>query len=883
MNQFPEGIAFCFPWRSYQKDVLQQLNQHLENHHLHLVAPPGSGKTVLGLEVIRRLDKATLIIAPTLAIRNQWADRFTELFLQELEQPDWISTDIKNPAFMTITTYQGLYALFHDSLQAQETDLDDLEEEEIPLENDAKHAAIERLFQQNFQTLVLDEAHHLRTNWWKTTMHLRNQLDNPTLIALTATPPYDVGKSEWDKYIELCGPIDEEIEVAALVKEGDLCPHQDYVWMSSMTTKEKEPIDTFHHEAESIRIHLLNNEPLRQTIENHPWILSDESIEEKLANYSYFISMIIYLKEIDSLAWKKPFDRLNEKAVDLPSFDLEWAEELLTFLLYRDKHNDSKEEPLKTIKKQLSSIKAIEHRKVKLMATKSMERTLLHSASKLDSIIDIVQLEKNSQKDSLRLVILADYIYKEDLGEDKPLIRLGVVPIFEKLRRNVADQCRIGVLTGSVVIVPKQVLPLLEKYRLQFTANTLEHDDRYAIITWKGASRQEMVKVITHIFASGEMDVLVGTTALLGEGWDAPSVNTLILASYVGSFMLTNQMRGRAIRAERGNPDKVANIWHLVCVDQHMISGGYDYQSLSRRFQSLNGVDAEVAIIQSGIHRLRIAKPPFDKQAIYQTNHTMLTRATDRNRLFDKWQEAVQKGEKKREEVEINSQQLPRMFEFRNTVKSLFIMTITTILSILYSIGENSYHLHSWKELMAALIIGLLIGIVISSPYWWRAIRIVLFNSSLESRMKHVAETLYHTFYEIGVIHTPMKHNNIIIQKEDGGGLSGYLEHGTTQEQKLFLEALAQLLDPIDNPRYILHRQSGKRLWVRHDYHAIPDEIGRKKEHVEIFLRNWKKRLGKAAYMYTRTPEGRQLLLKARYRAMSNKFVTKSEQRSVWK
>ncbi|UOQ48693.1 hypothetical protein MUN88_00575 [Gracilibacillus caseinilyticus] len=43
------------------------------------------------------------------------------------------------------------------------------------------------------------------------------------------------------------------------------------------------------------------------------------------------------------------------------------------------------------------------------------------------------------------------------------------------------------------------------------------------------------------------------------------------------------------------------------------------------------------------------------------------------------------------------------------------------------------------------------------------------------------------------------------------------------------------------------------------------------------------KKLGKAAYIYTRTPEGRQLLLKARYRAMSNKFVTKSERRSVWK
>ncbi|WP_054859228.1 DEAD/DEAH box helicase family protein [Gracilibacillus sp. JCM 18860] len=83
MNKFPDDINFCFPWRSYQGEVLNNLDEHLANRHLHLVAPPGSGKTVLGLEVMRRLNKATLIIAPTIAIRNQWADRFTELFLQK--------------------------------------------------------------------------------------------------------------------------------------------------------------------------------------------------------------------------------------------------------------------------------------------------------------------------------------------------------------------------------------------------------------------------------------------------------------------------------------------------------------------------------------------------------------------------------------------------------------------------------------------------------------------------------------------------------------------------------------------------------------------------------------------------------------------------------
>ena len=56
------------------------------------------------------------------------------------------------------------------------------------------------------------------------------------------------------------------------------------------------------------------------------------------------------------------------------------------------------------------------------------------------------------------------------------------------------------------------------------------------------------VRAITALFENGDLNLLVGTAALLGEGWDAPPLNSLVLASYVGSYMLSNQMRGRAIR-----------------------------------------------------------------------------------------------------------------------------------------------------------------------------------------------------------------------------------------------------------------------------------------------------------------------------------------------
>jgi len=70
MDAFPSDIQFRKPWRSYQQRVLAELQNHLTDNHLHIIAAPGSGKTVLGLEVVRRLNRPTLILAPTVAIRD---------------------------------------------------------------------------------------------------------------------------------------------------------------------------------------------------------------------------------------------------------------------------------------------------------------------------------------------------------------------------------------------------------------------------------------------------------------------------------------------------------------------------------------------------------------------------------------------------------------------------------------------------------------------------------------------------------------------------------------------------------------------------------------------------------------------------------------------
>lgn len=646
------------------------------------------------------------------------------------------------------------------------------------------------------------------------------------------------------------------------------------------------PIRAFRNEVKEVIDGLLQNKELVWLLENHPWIESDDFIGEKLANYGYFISVILFLKEVRSSRWQQPFQQMNEKITDLPKFTVDWVEELLGGLLYRDQHVTVKNEPLKSIKKRLSGIGALERRNVRLTATKTMERTLLQSASKLQSITNIVSFEKQTQGDDLRLVVLADYIYKDDLPKAdqamKILNRLGVIPIFESLRRQLNNRCQLGVLTGSVVIIPTHAVPLLHSFGLNFSVQPLRHDPAYSEVIPAGASRQEIVKIMTAIFSEGHIDTLIGTTALLGEGWDAPSINTLVLASYVGSFMLTNQMRGRAIRSDKANPRKCANIWHLVCVDANTFDGGYDYSSLIRRFKSLNGLDEDLPIIVSGLERLRFSAPPFSPKTIEDINHNMMKRAANKEDLLEKWEEATNLGEKKREQVDVRKEIVPRPFLFEHTLKSLLIITATIILAIVYDFAGGSMYI-GVDTLLPLLFISLILGVLLSSPFWWKAVRIFVGNSSIESSLQTTGQIIYNVLFEIGSIETPPKQNKVVVEELANGTVCCSLERGTSYEQKLFLQSLQQFLDQIENPRYILHRTSRNKWYARHDYHAIPDEIGRKKEYVQLFEKKWQKNVGQAFAIFTRNVEGRKLLLKARVKAMSGKFLHRSERKSVWK
>ncbi len=906
LKGFPQGIQFKYSWRRYQQRVVDELKIHLEDKHLHVIAPPGSGKTVLGLEVALRINKPTLILAPTVAIKNQWIQRFCELFLQTDVKPDWISNNIKNPEFLTVTTYQALHAACTNS------EID----EEPALDEDCENAnegntfkvidvtkIVKQLKAQKVGTIVVDEAHHLKNEWWKSLTAIKDAI-NPVIVGLTATPPYDVSFVEWQRYITLNGPVDAEISVPELVVENDLCPHQDYIYLSKPTFEEKQQILEQRQKAIKVFEELKNDETLIQAVMNHPiYQTPTENLEWIYSNLECYSSVLIFLQ-----ACKKPISEIHlevigDKKFKVPVLTLEWLEILLNFYLFGDQGNFRLfEEHQERLTNKLIRNGLLERKTVCLSHNPKVNKFLNTSLSKLKSIDEIVDIEYKTLKDDLRMVILTDYIRKEFLiqgAENRlELNKIGVLPIFEQLRRTNDRNMKLAILSGTLVILPVSALVALKTHAQRFNIDnvlysTLSYDPGYVVIYISEKLKHDIVHLVTRIFEEGEIHVLVGTKSLLGEGWDAPVINSLILASFVGSYVLSNQMRGRAIRTCRDNAEKTGNIWHLVCVDDSATDGGDDIQLLKRRFRGFVGISYnDENGIENGISRLSLPGT-FRDYDISRFNSNMVELAAKRNLLKMKWAEALKNGVVLTEEIKIpfpeeKEYKAVKSMYYYKTIANLFAFLGSGLLafgeSMIQALGRSIRHMRTMEDFLKWLMAVGFVGLIIFGRLFYKTFKLYFKYRDISKDIHQIGEALLGSLIKAGVIQTEYSKLKVQSSVDKFGAIYCHLEGGSTFEKSTFIKSLHEIIGLVDDPRYVIIRKSSfLKIISQRDYHSVPEIIGQNKKNAEYFSRQWSRFVGTCELVYTRTIEGRKILLKSRIDSLSSNFVDKTEKINKWR
>lgn len=871
---FLEECKFKMTWRKYQAEVLEELDKHLQDEKINIVAAPGSGKTILGLEMIIRLNNPVLILSPTITIKNQWKERFLEAYVPENMNVDFISEDIYNLDKFNIATYQALHYAFNKKKIKDENELVEEEGTSRIKTEDIEYDLIRELKEKNIKTVVLDEAHHLRAEWWKSLNEVIKKIENVKVISLTATPPYDVDENEWRRYEEVCGPIDAEISVPELVATGDLCPHQDYVIFNMVTKTELDEIKSIRKEIENFLVELKQDDKIISMIKSNRILENWYDYEEKILNDSQFYSsMIIFLNSagtrIDSGLIK-----LISNGGFIPKFDKKWAEIFLKNIIFDHKEDFEKYEDLiNDLKKRLEVLGCLEKKTVYLEDINAIKKLMASSIAKMDSIEEIAGKEYENLKEDLSMVILADYVRSDFLECDiNNINKIGVVPIFRRLLdKNICDN--IAILTGKLKVVPKSLVKHikeqleLENIDSENIFSDLKINSNYVQINGNKKLENEIVKIVTECINQKLINIVVGTVALLGEGWDAPSVNSLILASYVGSFMLSNQMRGRAIRKGK-QPNKTANIWHLVSLAKidNFKTDFSDLDTLKRRFKGFVGIAYYEDVIQDGIERLGLTDTTINKKDYENINKEMYKIASDRQLMSSRWRKILEKfgGTDIKMVNKLNG-------DFKIDSKVFVTMDFKRMLIILFAVNFALAVVATMLDSGGVFFS----NVIILGYYLYR----VITHMNPVNYIREIGKTILNSMIKDDKLVTNKNLVSSVIEKlevEDNVYYKVYLKGATIYENNLFVKSFEEVYSKVVDTRYI--------ICVGNTYFNVPDIFDKDKKEATIFFEEWNSHVCRGELIFTRSKEGRKRLLKARKNSISyNKDFFVKKEVSKWK
>jgi superfamily II DNA or RNA helicase len=859
------NLNFNHSWRPEQQRVLDNVLGYLDDKRIHIVAAPGAGKTVIGIEIFNRLNLKALVVSPTRLIRNQWLERITD-FLPSDEIPNWCSATISDCKKFTATTYQGLFSLDKKINQNDEQ---------------AQFQCISQWFtQQQFKLLILDEAHHLKAAWWKVLMKFVELNNNLIIISLTATPPYDASPQEWSRYQKLCGPVDEQISIPELVRSNSLCPHQDYIWM--VKTDEKNVTSLIRHQQNLAKFikSLENHAELNYLISTHQWLDENQVIEVNDLFYDLdeCIALLSLLKHRQRALPDRLLSILEITPDEIPAMSLSSWEELLQGFL--DGKHYPQAQVIETFREALATLlkskRFLKNKRITLDSTKRKLDAFNKTQERIKACFDIAHLEYKCRKDWMRLVVLSDFIRDEkfQLALDGLEAPTGAYPIFHYFIHHFENKLSLKtvLLTGRLAIIPRELIAavadLLPNNKTVDFEDYSENKD-FVVVTNK---TDELSAAFTELHKNGTVLIIIGTRSLLGEGWDAPHVNALVMATQTGAYVTSNQIRGRAIRIDTSDDMKTSSIWHIVAVAANSSYNKYIFNDLHKRFKTFAGLHANELKIESGIQRLTLLDELNpEENIINQSNQIMSKRLNDDIfNLQARWQNALEKVTHHRLKTGL---QIDFEKSKQNNL-SRYVAKLDSQVSQRY----KKYKRLSLASLLFAPIAISLTGLsslipVLSASGVITASSFVI-NKFINSRAvvglnpkqysQLFATVVLETLHQLDLMQTNKINikSGLIITEVDDGYFRFSLANHTHKDNEVFLEALSQLLEEIKRPRYLIALTKKPSI---HDIFPVPAIFGINNKSANVFLNQWKKHLPKFKQSHliaSSSEQGRSILLK---------------------
>lgn len=994
------ALRFRQPFWHYQEMILDVVErQKQQDHKYHIVAPPGSGKTIVGLELVRRFGRPAVVFCPTTTIQQQWQEK-VGLFTDD---PDWVaahvSMDPRHLADINVLTYQvlstpgenlefveriaaerwaeellqngkaGTPAEAQDRIAALRTrNAEDYRREVSKRYRRVKRAflrggefdgrrflhpnardLIDRIVALGVGTVVLDECHHLLDYWAFILRELIRALPDVRVVGLTATLPDPANEAEYENYDALLGEIDFEVPTPAVIKEGNLAPYRDLVYFCEPSPREMAYLRHIQDHFQEAIAQVTGTAPflewLKQTvIVRRPPAAPPETPPEPFE--SLFdrepLLCVAAVKALRARQVALPEDVAVVEEMAEPLTVDDWLVLLETYALrvLKVSPDPEQQELYRRLRSILLSF-GITISEAGIRHGRSPgDLVLALSEAKDAAVVEILRAEAAAMGPRLRAVVITDFerisarsrrlqdVLDPDAG--------SAVRIYRRLVADPATNALDPILvTGQVVLVDTDIQAQVEEGLRRWSAGRglefawdWQPTDDPRIVQWAGRGRdwtpRTYVAVVTALFEAGVTRCLVGTRGLLGEGWDALSLNTLLDLTAVTTRTGVQQLRGRGLRLDPAWPRKVAHNWDVVCVSRKFDKGNADLLRFVARHKHTWGVVVQSsarelvqavgqAMRQEGVPKVpqrgRIVRglPHIDmglaaelevrgfKQINFGKYTTrMLNAVRERDEVYDLWQvgQPYSNFSYSATRVEKEDLKFRTAYTVQDSLRAMVWRLGVSLLSVFGLVWLTGAYYIPWAEGMPAPVLPICLGgltllavlatLAVNAVGIVRVFKRAFLELPADAVLLDMGRALLEALREAGLVSRNLTGKYVRVVATADGGYEVLLDYASPEDSNTFARAYREMMGPLGDARYLIERNSAslrnllyRPLWLAvrtalglgeelRAYHRVPDVLASRRERAEALEKHWKRYVGGGQLVYTRTPAGRRILLQAR-------------------
>ncbi|GIG64897.1 DEAD/DEAH box helicase family protein [Phytomonospora endophytica] len=862
-----------------------------------VVLPPGAGKTLVGIEAARRLGRPVVAFGPNTAIQGQWLAEWNRLGPVPPTSSD--GRDLRS--VFTALTYQALATFDPDA--------------EVDPDGGQRLSHIRRLRPQGRElitalaarpvTLILDECHHLLDVWGELLAEVLDELPDATVIGLTATPPTALTPAEATLVGKLFGEVVLGPSIPAVVREGRLAPYAELAWFTTPTDREQTWLSAQGERFGELTGDLVD--PAFASIGFLPWLDSYVVRRSHHAGEGAVVPWHRFARERPEIADAAlrfhhagllalpEGARLHETHRREPDAD-DWMRLLHPYTHHFLRHSEDlrDEHAHEAIRRALPGLGYQLTAQGIRGGRSPVDRVIARSAAKMGAVADILAAEHAVLGEGLRAVVVCDHEQARAtlpsrlvgvLDEDAGSARLAL--------RGVADAgwARPMLVTGRTVAAPPGVARDFAAFAARVDPRLRLDpigDEDVVTITGSWSSRRWM-PLVTRFFEEGGARVLVGTRAMLGEGWDARGVNTLVDLTEATTGTAVVQLRGRALRLDPERPGKVAHTWSVVCVADGHPKGAADYERFVRKHAGYFGV-TENGDVMSGVSHVDARLSPYAPprtEDFAELNAVMAARAADRDHTRALWRVGEPFADRVAHAVRITGRARPLVrpagpprfvvahqgATSRARSRGVLAPILALITAILFAAGAIPFAV----GLLFPALLAAGADLTRARRHGRAAHEAALASGDVGAMAYATAEALH----KAGLIRRGAE--AVDLAPDEGGAWRAVLREVSTEDSALFATALDEVLSPMTDPRYIVARYvlddpgpdlvaQLRRGWPRPRrwlpelpavHHAVPAALADHRRRADLFAAAWSRWVAESPAIYTRSPEG-ALLLAAR-------------------